>query len=80
MAKIERHPTNGWFPAKAFLQVMQVMHNAATQVHTHWLNVPGTKYVTVRVDQRTGDFNILDRDGKALTIEQIQVLFPELEL
>lgn len=80
MRKIERHPTNGWFPARFFAPVTRAIHLAATEDHTHWFNVPKCKYVQLRIDQRSGDFNILNSDGDMLTDEQLRTLFPNLEL
>ena len=80
MAKIERHLSNGWFPARFFAPVTRAIHLAATEEHTHWFNVPKCKYVQLRIDQRSGDFNILNAAGKCLSNEDLRKLFPALEL
>jgi hypothetical protein len=73
------HPRNGWFPAYEFLKVATAMHHAATEQHVHWLDEGFLcKYVSIYVDQRTGDFILRDYNNEKLTLEQVYKLFPVL--
>ena len=49
-----------------------------TQEHTRWLNHPGTKYIQLRIDQRTGDFIVQNQDGVCLSADEVYAIFPEL--
>lgn len=76
---MQQHQTNGWFHASEFARACKVMHRVATQEHTRWLQHPNTKYLMIRVDQRTGDFVFQDQNGGHLTAEQVYSIFPELK-
>jgi hypothetical protein len=59
-----------WFDSSEFVR-------AATEVH--WLDHPGCKYVSLRVDQRTGDFIFQNSDGNKMTPAQVYAMFPALK-
>ena len=76
---MKQHSTNGWFHASEFPRACEVIHRVATQEHTRWLNHPGTKYVQLRIDQRTGDFMILNQIGDIIQSDVVYSIFPELK-
>lgn len=75
---MKQHPTNEWFHASEFARACKAIHQAATQEHTRWLNHPGTKYIQMRIDQRTGDFIVQNQDGVCLSADEVYAIFPEL--
>lgn len=76
----KQHPTNGWFHSSQLQKVVDIIKETSTQEHTRWMNLGiRTKYLQLRVDQRTGDFTILDAHGSQLSLVEIYILFPELK-
>lgn len=75
---MRQHSTNGWFHASELVRAVTAIAEAATTVHIHWINYPGTKYVQIRVDQRTGDFVLLNQSGNVLPLETVYGMFPTL--
>ena len=71
--------SNGWYDSHEFPKVADVIHRVASTEHTRWLGHINVKYLMIRVDQRTGDFIILDSDNNKLTHEQLCELFPEFK-
>lgn len=67
-----------WFHSSEFMKVAAAIHKAATTVHTHWLERSKIKYMSLYIDQRTGDFIVKDRDGEVITQEELLEIFPEL--
>lgn len=75
---MRQHPENQWFHSSEFLRAATVVHQVATTEHTRHLGFFNCKYLQFRIDQRTGDFIILDRNGVRLDSESIYKMFPEL--
>ena len=75
---MRQHPRNGWVHSSEFLRAATTIHKYATTVHTHWLGVPGCKYLSLRVDQRTGDFIVRDSEDHIVEAETLYATFPEL--
>ena len=75
---MRHHSSNGWFLSTELVRAVTAIAEAATTVHIHWINYPGTKYVQIRVDQRTGDFVLLDQSGDLLPHDVIYDMFPNL--
>lgn len=75
---MKQYVSNGWFHASELGRAVAAISKAATSVHLHWLSFPGTKYVQIRIDQRTGDFILLDQDGGVLPADTIHGMYPEL--
>lgn len=75
---MKKYPTNGWFAASEFIRAATAVHTAAVNEHIRWLGHNGVKYLQFRIDQRTGDFIILDRNGDVLDDALLYGMFPEL--
>ena len=76
---MKQHPTNGWFHSSQLQKVVDIIKKTSTQEHQRWLTLGSrTKYLQLRIDQRTGDFTILDAYGSQLSLAEIYMLFPEL--
>jgi hypothetical protein len=75
---MKQHERNGWFHSSEFIRAASAIHKVATEEHTRWLNLPSCKYLLLRVDQRTGDFIILNQRSEILEAEVIYTMFPEL--
>lgn len=70
--------SNGWIPAFEFPRVADLLHRVATTEHTRWFERSKFKYITLRIDQRTGDFAILDRNNLIVSSDELYEIFPEL--
>lgn len=87
--KFRESPVNGWFSPVFFLGVMSAIFRTIRQKPMNWLNSPiqglYAKYINVRIDQRTGHFNItIDDPGnqhgcRLFDARDIQTLYPELK-
>jgi hypothetical protein len=75
---MRHHSSNGWFLSTELVRAVTAIAEAATTVHIHWINHPSAKYVQIRVDQRTGDFVLLDQSGDLLPHDVICDMFPNL--
>ena len=75
---MKQHPQNGWFCASEFMRAAAAVHRGATQMHTHWLGRHACKYLSLHVDQRTGDFIIRDSEGNIVENDVLFDMFPEL--
>ena len=76
---MKQHKQNGWFHSSEFMRAAGVMHNVATTEHTRWLGMAGYKYMSLHVDQRTGDFIIRDSEGNIVDNDVLYEMFPELQ-
>lgn len=76
---MKQHKQNGWFHSSEFMRAASVMHKAATTEHTRWLGQCGCKYMSLHVDQRTGDFIIRDSEGNIVDNDVLYEMFPELQ-
>lgn len=76
---MKQHATNGWFHASEFMRAATVIHEYATKTHTHWLGRGKCKYISIYVDQRTGDFILRDREGSIIDPDDLYEMFPELK-
>jgi hypothetical protein len=72
------HQQNEWFHSSELVRAATEIHRMATTVHTHWLDHSDVKYVSMRIDQRTGDFCIQDGSGNKLAPVQVYAVFPRL--
>jgi hypothetical protein len=61
-----RHSGDGtnWVNPSELARVMKALYESSTQRHTDWLGHMNTKYLTVRMDMRTGHFIILNNAGE----------------
>lgn len=75
---VKYFPENQWFHSSELLRAVTEIHRRATTEHTHWLGHVDCKYVSMRIDQRTGDFCIQDGSGNKLTPAQVYEVFPNL--
>ena len=77
---MKQHKTNGWFPASEFMRTAAAIHQAATIEHQHWMIIGiRCKYLSIYVDQRTGDFIVRDAQGNVVEPDDLYLLFPELK-
>lgn len=77
---MKQHPQNGWFHASEFLRAAIAIHQASTIEHHHWLIIGSRcKYLSLHVDQRTGDFIIRDSEGNIVDNDVLYEMFPELK-
>lgn len=59
-------PVNGWVSYEIFTEAMLLIQKLA-QDHTFWLATSELKYVDIRVDMRTGNFNFTSLTGENCT-------------
>ena len=72
------HPSNGWFHHSELPRVADVLHRVASKEHTRWLERSECKYIQIRMDMRTGDFIMYDRNNVVMSEERVLEMFPEL--
>lgn len=72
------NPTNGWYPRSDYPAAAQAVYKATGSLSFMTANLWRAKYITFRIDQRTGSFLMLDGEGAILTHEEIVRMFPEL--
>lgn len=75
---MKQHSTNGWFASSEFIRAATAVHTAAVNEHIRWLGNVGVKYLQFRIDQRTGDFIVLDAHGNVVPNDVLYGMFPEL--
>lgn len=59
---------NNWIP---FAKVFEVI-SFASSGKWDWVWNPRCKYINIRIDMRDGHCVIFDRDGKQITLEELQ--------
>lgn len=65
---------NFWIPHQHLTDIVSRIWNSVEQMK--WLNTTdSTKYIMIRVDMRTGDFNLLNSEGKIISDKNCQILF-----
>lgn len=69
---------NQWFHSSELLRAVTEIHRRATTEHTHWLGHVDCKYVSLRIDQRLGNFIFQDGSGRKMTLQQVYAMFPAL--
>lgn len=74
---------NGWFNATDLGNIAEEMRKTAAAEPGKWIGQPDTidcKYIEIRVDMRSGDFCLKNAFGDMLTLTQIQLMFPNIEV
>lgn len=71
--------SNGWFDRSELPRFIAAVTNATGSLSFMTANLWRAKYLTLRIDQRTGDFLVGDSDNRVLTVDEIYSMFPELK-
>lgn len=71
--------SNGWFDRSELPRFMVAMINATGSMSFMKADLWRAKYLTLRIDQRTGDFLVGDGESRVLTTDEIYRMFPELK-
>jgi hypothetical protein len=75
---LKPYEMNGWFSAKDFPPLVTAMWKEIRENGCHWLGHAGCKYLSLYVDQRTGDFIVKDYDGNKVSRETLLKMFKSL--
>jgi hypothetical protein len=70
---IYQNDLNGWFNSGSLQRLFFHLTQAVNERFA-WLPRSKCKYLTVRIDMRTGDFLLLDGYGEVLTKEDIETV------
>lgn len=68
-----RNDLNEWFNSGSLQRLFFHITQAVNEKFA-WLPISKCKYLTVRIDMRTGDFLLLDQYGVRLTTEETEKL------
>lgn len=67
-----KHPQNNWFWSNSRERLYSQIYKAIREMS--WLSLTRAKYLTIRMDMRTGSFLLLDQNGDVLDDESIKKL------